>query len=304
MCTNDKKKTLLIRTKERIENFARCQMSSIRPFAMDIPGGRAGQDIVPLEIAGCYVPGGRFPLPSTMLMTAVTARTAGVECVYAASPKPTLLTLGASHVAGVDAVIAIGGAQAVGAFRWGVEDVLEPCDIIVGPGNRYVTAAKKLVAGEVAIDMLAGPSELLVIADASASPALVAADLLAQAEHDTDAIPLLVALDEELADAVEVELNKQLADLPTSEVARGALKNGWCAVVSSLEEAASVANAAVPEHLEVQVGEPKLMVPLLKHYGAIFIGAGAAEVFGDYGAGPNHVLPTSGSAKYSSGLGV
>ena len=151
-------------------------MSSIRPFAMDIPGGRAGQDIVPLEIAGCYVPGGRFSLPSTMLMTAVTARTAGVERVYAASPKPTLLTLGAAHIAGVDAVIVIGGAQAVGAFTWGVEDILEPCDIIVGPGNRYVTAAKKLVVGEVAIDMLAGPSELLVIADASASPALVAAD--------------------------------------------------------------------------------------------------------------------------------
>lgn len=294
---------LLERTADRIRAFALAQRSTLGPVDVILPGGRAGQEIAPVERAGCYAPGGRFPLPSSVLMTAVTAAAAGVERVVVASPKPAPATLAAAHVAGAEALLAAGGAQAVAALAYGAGPV-PACDVIVGPGNRWVTAAKKLVAGQVAIDMLAGPSELVVLADETADPATVAADLLAQAEHDPDAMPVLVTTSPALADAVEAQLARQLETLPTAPTARAALKNGFAAVARDLAEAAAACNAVAPEHLEVMVAGEDEVRPLLTHYGALFLGAASGEVLGDYGAGPNHVLPTGGTARFSAGLSV
>jgi phosphoribosyl-ATP pyrophosphohydrolase/phosphoribosyl-AMP cyclohydrolase/histidinol dehydrogenase len=236
-------------------------------------------------------------------MTAVTARSAGVEEVWVASPRPTSTTLAAAAVAGADGLLAVGGAQAVAALAWGAGEV-PACDIVVGPGNRWVTAAKKLVAGEVAVDMLAGPSELVVIADASADSATVAADLLAQAEHDPDALPMLIALEAGVVEKVNREIAAALEDLPTAGVARKALSNGFAIVAADREEAGRVCDAIAPEHLQLSVEDPDEWLPFLGHFGAIFLGNRACEVFGDYGAGPNHVLPTGGSARRTGGLSV
>jgi len=296
-------RALLERTAERIAAFARAQRGALAETTVAVPGGRAGQQVVPVERAGCYAPGGRFPLPSSVLMTAVTARAAGVGEVWMASPRPGDLTLAAAAVAGADAVLAAGGAHAVAALAHGAGPV-PACDVVVGPGNRWVTAAKKLVAGRVGIDLLAGPSELVVLADASADPAVVAADLLAQAEHDADALPVLVALDEGLADAVDRELERQLADLPTDATARAALANGFAVVCADLEAAAAACNAIAPEHLQLVVADPDAAARRLRHWGALFIGEASAEVLGDYGAGPNHTLPTGGGARFTGGLSV
>ncbi len=293
----------LKRTAARIERFARAQRECLLDLETDTPAGRAGHRAVPLQRAGCYAPGGRFPLPSSVLMTAVTARSAGVEEVWVASPRPTSTTLAAAAVAGADGLLAVGGAQAVAALAWGAGEV-PACDIVVGPGNRWVTAAKKLVAGEVAVDMLAGPSELVVIADASADSATVAADLLAQAEHDPDALPMLIALEAGVVEKVNREIAAALEDLPTAGVARKALSNGFAIVAADREEAGRVCDAIAPEHLQLSVEDPDEWLPFLGHFGAIFLGNRACEVFGDYGAGPNHVLPTGGSARRTGGLSV
>ena len=240
-------------------------------------------------------------------MTAVTARVAGVARVVVASPRPSAVTLAAAHVAGADAFLAVGGAQAIGALAHGGGGTLAPCDVIAGPGNRWVTAAKALVAasGGVAIDMLAGPSECCVLADGGADAALIAADLLAQAEHDTDAAAVLVTTSAALIDAVEAALAAQLAALPTRDTAAAALARQGCAVLcADLDEALAVVDALAPEHLEVQTADAPAVAARARHYGGAFVGAGSAEVFGDYGAGPNHVLPTSGTARYSGGLSV
>jgi phosphoribosyl-ATP pyrophosphohydrolase/phosphoribosyl-AMP cyclohydrolase/histidinol dehydrogenase len=268
-----------------------------------LPGGAAGHWIAPLERAGCYAPGGRYPLPSSVLMTAVTAQAAGVKSIWVASPKPGPMTLAAAAIAGADGVVAAGGAQAIAALAFGAGPV-SPCDVIAGPGNRYVMAAKQLVAAGVAIDMLAGPSELVVFADATASPAVIAADLLAQAEHDPDALPVLVTLDPTHLDRVEAELARQLANLPSREVARAALANGGVVVVANVEEGIAACDALAPEHLELCLRDSAAIAPRLAHFGALFIGAGSAEVLGDYGAGPNHVLPTAGTARSKGGLSV
>jgi phosphoribosyl-ATP pyrophosphohydrolase/phosphoribosyl-AMP cyclohydrolase/histidinol dehydrogenase len=294
---------LLQRVAERVRAFAEAQRASLRDMVLALPGGRAGHTVAPVEAAGCYAPGGRFPLPSSVLMTAVTARTAGVSRVIVASPRPAQMTLAAAHVAGADGLLAVGGAQAIASLAYGTGTVGR-CDVIVGPGNRWVTAAKKLVSGDVRIDMLAGPSELLVLADETADAETIAADLLGQAEHDPDAIPVLVTTNERLADEVESALGRQLATLPTAETARAALENGWVLLAADLDEAIATANRLAPEHLEVMVAEPWAVAPRLQHYGGLFIGAHAAEVLGDYGAGPNHVLPTGGTARYSGGLSV
>lgn len=294
---------LLRRTGARIRAFAEAQRQSLEPVVLQVPGGRAGHSVAAVERAGCYAPGGRFPLPSSVLMTAITARVAGVREVWVASPRPAPVTLAAACVAGADAVLAAGGAQAIAALAHGAGPV-PACDAVVGPGNRWVTAAKQLVAGRVAIDMLAGPSELVVLADEAADPGLVAADLIAQAEHDTDALPILVTPSAALADAVDAELAAQLADLPTAGTARPALANGFTVLVQDLEAGVAVCDALAPEHLELLVASPAELVPRLHHYGGLFIGAGAAEVLGDYGAGPNHVLPTGGTARYTGGLSV
>jgi len=293
----------LERVAERIRGFAEAQKRALGTVTITMPGGTAGHWISPLERAGCYAPGGRYPLPSSVLMTAATARAAGVREIWVASPKPGALTLAAAAVAGADGVLAAGGAHAIAALAFGAGPI-RPCDVVVGPGNRYVTAAKQLVAGRVAIDVLAGPSELVVFADASASPAVIAADLLAQAEHDPDAVPILVTLDPTHAGRVDTELARQLADLPTAEVARAALANGGVVVVATLEEGIAACDALAPEHLELCLQDATALAPRLAHFGALFIGAGSAEVLGDYGAGPNHVLPTAGTARSKGGLSV
>jgi len=293
----------LERVAERIRRFAEAQKRALEAVTVALPGGAAGHWIAPLERAGCYAPGGRYPLPSSVLMTAVTARAAGVTEIWVASPKPGPMTLAAAAVAGADGVLAAGGAHAIAALAFGAGP-LRPCDVIVGPGNRYVTAAKQLVSGGIAIDMLAGPSELVVFADGTASPAVIAADLLAQAEHDADALPVLVTPDSSLPDEVEAELGRQLSVLPTAAVARQALANGGVVVVASVEEGIAACDAVAPEHLELLLQGADAIAPRLAHFGALFIGGGSAEVLGDYGAGPNHVLPTSGSARSHGGLSV
>lgn len=291
----------LVRVADRIRVFADAQRRSLTEVTVPVPGGVAGQSVAPVERAGCYAPGGRYPLPSSVLMTAITARVAGVPEVWVASPRPGPLILAAAAVAGADAVLAAGGVQAIAALAYGA-GLVPACDVVVGPGNRYVTAAKQLVAGVVGIDLLAGPSELVVFADRTADPGLVAADLLAQAEHDPDAVPVLVTLDPDLPTRVEQELSRQLVDLPTAAVARAALANGAVVAVESLEAGIAVCDAIGPEHLELQLADAEAVALRLAHYGALFIGTG--EVLGDYGAGPNHVLPTGGSARWAGGLSV
>ncbi len=294
---------LLERTAERIAEFARAQLGCLRELEAPVDGGRAGHRVDAVEVAGCYAPGGRYPLPSSVLMTAVTARVAGVGKVWVASPRPVAATLAAAAVAGADGLLAVGGAHAIAALAHGVAGV-DACDVVVGPGNRWVTAAKQLVAGRVGIDMLAGPSELVVLADGSADPAIVAADLLAQAEHDPDALPILVTISATVGDAVAGEVERQLEDLPTREVAETALGNGFRVVVSDLDEAVALCDLLAPEHLQVMTGEPEAVAGKLRHWGGLFIGSGSAEVLGDYGAGPNHTLPTGGVARFQGGLSV
>jgi phosphoribosyl-ATP pyrophosphohydrolase/phosphoribosyl-AMP cyclohydrolase/histidinol dehydrogenase len=294
---------VLERTASRIRTFAEAQRSCVRDLELPIPGGFAGHTWLPVASAGCYAPGGRFPLPSSVLMTAVTARAAGVRSVWVASPKPTEATLAAAAIAGADGLLAIGGAQAIGAFRRGLFN-MPASDIIVGPGNRWVTAAKQLVSGEVGIDMLAGPSELLVLADETADPAVVAADLLAQAEHDDDAVAMLVTTSSSLPGAVDSELRKQIATLPTAGIATRSLANGFSIVCANMQEAVGLCDRIAPEHLEILCDRAETVAPRLQNAGAVFIGSLSAEALGDYGAGPNHVLPTSGTARFRAGLSV
>jgi phosphoribosyl-ATP pyrophosphohydrolase/phosphoribosyl-AMP cyclohydrolase/histidinol dehydrogenase len=300
---------LLERTADRIRRFALAQRECLRALSMPIPGddnriaGEAGHDCIPIRTAACYAPGGRFPLPSSVLMTAVTARAAGVSQVWVASPRPTDATLAAAAIAGADGLLAIGGVQAIGAMAHGLCG-LTPCDLIVGPGNRWVTAAKHLVSTNVGIDMLAGPSELLILADETANPAVVAADLLAQAEHDLDAIPMLVTTSKALIEAANEELRRQLSSLSTRAIAEGALANGFAVLADDITEAARLCDIIAPEHLEIMTADERRVASRIKNAGAIFIGSASAEVLGDYGAGPNHVLPTGGTSRFRAGLSV
>lgn len=295
---------VLTRTAARIRKFAEAQRDSIRSIEVDIEGGRAGQTVEPVRRAGCYAPGGRYPLPSSVLMTVCTARAAGVREVIVASPNPAEVTKGAAYVADADCLLCIGGAQAIGAMAYGVGERVKPVDIIVGPGNKWVTAAKSIVSGICGIDMLAGPSEVLIIADSAADPEVIAADLLAQAEHDTEARPILVTPDRSVIDNVNAALRRQLAVLPTREVAILAVRNGFAVLTKDMDEAVAVTNRVAPEHLEVQTEDAVELSKRLTAYGGLFVGFMAAEVLGDYGAGPNHVLPTSCTAKYTGGLSV
>jgi histidinol dehydrogenase len=296
-------RAVLERSHARIRDFAVAQKASLAPLDVEIEGGRAGHTIEPMERAGCYVPGGRYPLPSTALMTVTSARVAGCSTVIAASPRPGPEVLAACAVAGADGVLAVGGAHAIAALAYGV-GIDAGMDIIVGPGNRWVTAAKRLVSGDVAIDMLAGPSELLVLADATADPELIAADLLAQAEHDTDARPYLVTDAPELIDRVNAAIETQLAELDTAATAEVALRNGAAILTSGIEQSIAVTDRCAPEHLEVHTRDAHGVASRIRHAGAVFVGSASAEVFGDYGAGPNHTLPTGGTARTTGGLSV
>jgi len=294
---------ILEQASNRITAFAKAQRQCLQDLETDVPGGVAGHRFVPVERVGCYAPGGRYPLPSSVLMTAITARVAGVETVVVASPRPSPVTLAAAALAEADVVLAVGGIQAIAAMTFGVGQ-LPTCDMVVGPGNRWVTAAKQLVNGVVAIDMLAGPSELVLLTDQWADPALVAADLIAQAEHDIEALPVLVVTDEGLIERVETELERQLKGLSTAGVARASLATGFAVAAASDEDAVAICNRLAPEHLALHVLEPALWTGKFRHYGALFEGASSAEAFGDYGLGPNHVLPTGGTARMRGGLSV
>jgi phosphoribosyl-ATP pyrophosphohydrolase/phosphoribosyl-AMP cyclohydrolase/histidinol dehydrogenase len=294
---------LLQRVKGRIESFAEAQKACLRPLAMEIEGGIAGHNWLPVQSVGAYAPGGSYPLPSSVLMTVVPAKVAGVASVWLASPRPAPITLAAAALCGVDGVLAFGGAQAIAALAFGTFS--PAASMLVGPGNQYVTAAKKHLFGEVGIDALAGPSELVVIADEFANPRLVALDLLAQAEHDAQARPILITTDEALIWAVEDELDRELAQLPTAPIARQALQAAGCAVlVDDLAQAAKLSDELAPEHLQLCVQSPGALSQQVRCYGGLFLGELSAEVFGDYGAGPNHVLPTAGGARFQAGLSV
>jgi len=295
---------LLQRVGGRVEAFATAQLNSISEISVDVPGGTAGHTIEPIRSAGCYAPAGRFALPSTVLMTAVTAKVAGCQRVVVASPNPSDIMMAAAFVAGADSMLAIGGAHAIAAMAYGF-DGFERCDLIAGPGNRWVTAAKKIVSGDCGIDMLAGPSELALVADGSSDPATIAADLLAQAEHDVDARPFLILTDDSIADAVKTELESQLKELPSSEVARQSLaNNGAMVICDSVDQAIEICNRLAPEHLELHLADAEAVAKKIQHAGCIFIGHQSAEVFGDYGVGPNHTLPTAGTARFTAGLNV
>ena len=295
-------RSLLERTADRIRAFAEAQRSCLHDLDVPIPGGRAGHRWLPVAAAGAYAPGGRHSLPSSVLMTAIPGRVAGVGRLWAASPRPTAMTLAAGAIAGADGLLAVGGAQAIAALAFG--SVSPPCDVVVGPGNRWVGAAKKHLVGEIGIDGLAGPSEIVVVADRSADPRLVAADLLAQAEHDPDALPILITDDVRLIPIVEAILSTELATLSTAPVAGRALDGGCAVVVGDLDQAVELCDAIAPEHLALHVEAPHLMADHLSAYGSLFVGPASAEVLADYGAGPNHVLPTGGGARYQSGLAV
>jgi histidinol dehydrogenase len=274
----------------------------------DATGARVGQLIRPLERVGLYVPGGRAAYPSTVLMTAVPASVAGVDDVVAVSPAGTdghpPIILAACHVAGVQALYRVGGAQAVAALAYGTKTIPR-ADKIVGPGNVFVATAKRLVFGQVDIDSIAGPSEVLIVADGSAPAAFIAADMLSQAEHDPQAAAICVTPDRRLAARVAAELERQLATLSRKATALRSLRAyGAIVVTPALADAMALAERLAPEHLELMVRNPSRWLPKLRRAGAIFVGPHAPEAFGDYLAGPNHVLPTGGTARFASPLGV
>jgi len=262
------------------------------------PGLKLGQIVRPLDTVAAYIPAGRYPLPSTLIMTAVPALAAGVPNVCVACPKAVDEVYGTAHLLGVTHVFQMGGAQAIAAFAYGTKTVPR-ADRIVGPGNIYVAAAKKLLAGEVGIDFVAGPTEILIIAN-EGDPRFLAADMLAQAEHDTDASAILLTTSKRLAAQVVKEVERQLETLSTEKVARRAIdKNSAVIIVQSLTEAAELSNAFAPEHLSIHHEE---ILPLIRHAGSIFVGPYSTEAAGDYASGPNHVLPTSGAARLRGGL--
>jgi len=274
----------------------------------DADGNRLGQKVTPLDRAGIYVPGGKAAYPSSVLMNALPARVAGVGELVMVTPTPggvrNELVLAAAAVCGVDRVFAIGGAQAVAALAYGTKTVPK-VDKIVGPGNAYVAAAKRRVFGTVGIDMLAGPSEVLVICDARTDPDWVAMDLFAQAEHDEMAQSILLTPDRAFLEAVLASIERQLPDMPRRDtIAASLAARGALILVRDLHEACDIANRIAPEHLELSVADPDPLLPRLRHAGAIFIGHYSSESLGDYCAGPNHVLPTAGTARFSSPLGV
>ena len=271
---------------------------------LELDGVRLELRVTPLARAGLYVPGGTALYPSSVLMTAIPAKVAGVREVVMVTPGASAEAMLAATLAGVDRVFELGGAQAIGALAYGTASVPR-VDKIVGPGNAWVASAKRQVYGEVDIDSIAGPSEVLIIADASAKPAWLAADLLAQAEHDRSARAVLVTTSTELATAVDAELVRQLADLPRRAIAEHAITHhGAAVIVASIDAAIAFANAWAPEHLELQLADAREVASRCTTAGAIFIGAWSSEAAGDYLAGGNHVLPTGGAARYASPLGV
>jgi histidinol dehydrogenase/sulfopropanediol 3-dehydrogenase len=294
---------------DRIRGFAERQLACMKELRYEIsPGVTLGHRLIPVASCGCYVPAGRYPLPSSALMSAIPAKVAGVRRVAACSPAsrgqdgihPAVLV--AMDLAGVDEVYCMGGAQAIAAYAFGTKTV-GAVDIIVGPGNRYVTEAKRQVSGSVGIDMLAGPSEVVIIADGTADPKWVAADALARCEHDPNSWTILVTTDESLAQAASAEIESQLATLPTADVARTSWRdNGRILVVDSDDEAVLATDSIAPEHLQVMTRDSASIAARLTNFGSLFVGHNAPVAFGDYVSGPNHILPTQTCARFSNGV--
>eukprot|EP00526_Cylindrotheca_closterium_P009284 CAMPEP_0113615600 /NCGR_PEP_ID=MMETSP0017_2-20120614/7790_1 /TAXON_ID=2856 /ORGANISM="Cylindrotheca closterium" /LENGTH=431 /DNA_ID=CAMNT_0000524853 /DNA_START=227 /DNA_END=1522 /DNA_ORIENTATION=- /assembly_acc=CAM_ASM_000147 len=303
---SEQERTALVNIHARVKAFAEMQRKSVSDMEMDIPGGKAGHTVSPCSAAGCYAPGGRYPLPSSVLMTAVTARAAGCETVVLASPRPAKITMAAAHIAKADLFLCVGGAQAIGTMAQGINGLVPKCDVICGPGNKWVTAAKSLVNGKCGIDMLAGPSEVLVICDETANAKVVAADLIAQAEHDVVARAILLSTDAGMIEKIDSEVADQIEALPepNRSTALEALKQSFAVQCKTIEECVAISDAIAPEHLEIQTANSQKVADSCGNYGGLFIGENAAEVLGDYGAGPNHTLPTGGTGRYTGGLSV
>jgi histidinol dehydrogenase len=292
---------------ERIRSYHQHQLQASWRYT-EADGTVLGQQITAMERVGLYVPGGKASYPSSVLMNAVPAKVAGVDELTMVVPAPdgelSPMVLAAAAIAGVDRVITIGGAQAVAALAYGTETIAK-VDKIVGPGNIYVATAKRAVFGQVAIDMIAGPSEILVICDGLTDPDWIAMDLFSQAEHDEQAQAILLCPDADYLDKVEAAIARLLPTLARNEIAATSLKNrGALIKVADIDEAIAVSNRIAPEHLELSVADPESLLPKVRHAGAIFMGRFTPEALGDYCAGPNHVLPTSGTARFSSPLGV
>jgi histidinol dehydrogenase len=291
----------------RVRGFHERQLAQSWDYT-EADGTLLGQRVTPIDRVGLYVPGGKAAYPSTVLMNAIPAKVAGVRELVMVSPTPAgernALVLAAAALAGVDRVIAIGGAQAIAALAYGTESIAR-VDKIVGPGNAYVAAAKRQVFGTVGIDMIAGPSEILVICDGRTAPEWIAMDLFAQAEHDEMAQAILLSPDAAFLDAVEGAIGRLLPGMPRRAVIEASLSGrGALVETASLDQACEIANRIAPEHLELSVEAPERWLPKLRNAGAIFLGRWSSEAVGDYCAGPNHVLPTSGTARFSSPLGV
>jgi len=295
---------------ENIRAFAEAQKAAMREIdAFETkPGISMGHRVIPVDSCCCYVPGGGYPLYSTALMLTIPAKVAGVKRIAACSPAVRgsrcidARTVVAMDIGGADEIYAVGGAHAVAAFAYGTEQIA-PVSLIVGPGNQYVTEAKRQCYGQVGIDFIAGPSEVLIIAESGADPRIIAADLLAQAEHDALAKSILITTDAELAESVIASVKEQLAVLPTAEIASRSWEDyGEVLLADDIEEAIDAANRIAPEHLEVIVNEPEKVVLRLVNYGSLFIGQYTAEVFGDYASGTNHTLPTLRAARYTGGV--
>ena len=294
----------LERAAERSRRFHVRQREDLFGFEYEENGVRLGSRVQPLERVGVYVPGGKARYPSSVLMAAIPAAVAGVKEIIVASPDTSADVRAACHLAGVHALLDAGGAQAIAALAYGTKSV-PAVDKIVGPGNIYVAAAKRLVFGEVSIDSIAGPSEILVVADDSADPAVIAADLLSQAEHDEAAYALLVTTSATLVEGVRRELAAQLATQPRKAIAEASLRaHGAALIVKSQERLAAIANELAAEHVAVQTREPRAVADAIRAAGALFIGSSTPEAAGDYLAGPSHVLPTGGAARHASPLGV
>jgi histidinol dehydrogenase len=292
---------------QRVTDYHRKQVQASWSYT-EADGTLLGQQVTPLDRVGLYVPGGKAAYPSSVLMNALPAKVAGVSELIMVVPTPdgvkNQLVLAAAYLSGVDRVFTIGGAQAVAALAYGTATIPK-VDKIVGPGNAYVAAAKRRVFGVVGIDMIAGPSEILVICDGKTNPDWIAMDLFSQAEHDELAQAILLAPDAEFIEAVAQSANRQLEKMPRRDIIKTALENRGALIhVADLDEACAISNRIAPEHLELSVEDPQLLLTKLKHAGAIFMGRYTSESLGDYCAGPNHVLPTSGTARFSSPLGV
>jgi len=292
--------------KQSISNvryFAENQLKSVQEFSVENNGMKLGQKILPIEITGAYVPGGNYPLPSSAIMSCVPAKVAGVKQVIMCSPKIKDVTIVAGVLAGADKIFRVGGVQAIAAMAYGTQTIPK-VDKITGPGNKFVTFAKKQVFGVCGIDFLAGPSEVMIIADETADAKFVAADFLAQCEHDADASAILITTDNTLAKNIQKYTEEYLEKLDTSDIARKALENSYIILVDDLSQAVEIANKKAPEHLEIMTENNEELKEKLTCYGSLFVGNYSAEAIGDYCSGTNHILPTNKVARYSAGLSV